>query len=224
VTPGPEERSRFDLVIFDSDGVLVDSELLANRALAQTLTAYGLATTPEQAVAEYRGRILADVVARVDARAGRSLDEQWITDFEQLRALLFKEHLTAMPGVRELIEAVVAGGVDRAVATQGKPEKTELTLGLTGLRELFDVDAVFTSYEVARGKPAPDLYLHVAERRGADPARCAVIEDTLIGMTAGLAAGMCVFGLASVASEREIAELGATPFREFAAIVPQLNG
>lgn len=214
----------FDLVIFDSDGVLVDSEAISNRALAETLTACGLPTTPEQALAEYKGRILADVHARAEERHGQPLPDGWIEEFEALRALYFKEELREIPGVRELVEQVKAAGLDVAVATQGKPSKTDLTLGLTGLRELFDDDAVFTSYGVERGKPFPDLYLHAAEARGKSPDRCAVIEDTVLGITAGKAAGMTVFGYSAETPPQAIAAAGARPFSQFNQLVDQLIG
>lgn len=215
---------RFDLVIFDCDGVLVDSEELGNRALAETLTACGLPTTTEEAVEACKGRILADVVAIMEERFGGPLPEGWIDDFERLRALYFKEELAEIPGVRGLIKAVKQAGIDVAVGTQGKPEKVALTLGLTGLDALFDDDAVFTSYEVPRGKPHPDLYLHAARSREAEPARCAVIEDTAIGASAALAAGMTTFGFARETPESEFSELGARPFTDFAAIAAELTG
>ncbi|MFT4048339.1 MAG: HAD-IA family hydrolase [Solirubrobacterales bacterium] len=214
----------YDLVIFDCDGVLVDSEAIGNRALAETLTAVGLPTTADEALEACKGRILADVVTIMEERNGGPLPDGWIPEFESLRALYFKEELQEIPGARELVEKLKAAGIDVAVGTQGKPEKAALTLGLTGLRELFDKDAVFTSYGVERGKPFPDLYLHVAEARGKDPIRCAVIEDTVLGVTAGVAAGMTVFGFARETPEAEIEAAGATPFTEFNQLVDQLIG
>lgn len=215
--------ARFDLVIFDCDGVLVDSEEIGNRALAETLTACGLPTTTEQAVEACKGRILADVVAIMEQRFGGPLPEGWIDDFEALRALYFKEGLTEIPGAREAVIAVKQAGIDVAVGTQGKPEKVALTLGLTGLDALFDPDAIFTSYEVPRGKPHPDLYLHAAEQRSVAPGRAAVIEDTMIGASAGIAAGMTVFGFARETPAAEFAEVGVTPFVDFAEIAAELT-
>ncbi len=212
----------FELVIFDCDGVLVDSEGLGNRALAETLTAIGLPTTPEEALEACKGRILADVVKIMEERNGGPLPADWIPEFEALRALYFKEELEEIPGARELVEAVKAADIDVAVGTQGKPEKVALTLGLTGLIDLFDGDAIFTSYGVPRGKPHPDLYLHAAEQRGKAPASCAVIEDTALGATAGVAAGMTVFGFARETAPAELEAAGATPFTEFNQIVDQL--
>lgn len=213
---------RFDLVIFDCDGVLVDSEELGNRALAETLSACGLPTTTAQAVEACKGRILADVVQIMEARFGGPLPDGWIDDFEALRALYFKEELTAVAGAREAVLAVKAAGIDVAVGTQGKPEKVALTLSLTGLDALFDADAVFTSYEVPRGKPHPDLYLHAAADLGSVPERTAVVEDTAIGARAGIAAGMTVFGFARETPAEQFEQLGAMPFAEFNQLVDQL--
>lgn len=212
----------FDLVIFDCDGVLVDSEAIGNRALAETLTACGLPTTPAEALEACKGRILVDVVAIMEERKGGPLPAGWIDDFEALRALYFKEELTEIPGAREAVEAVKAAGIDVAVGTQGKPEKVALTLALTGLDQLFDADAVFTSYEVPRGKPHPDLYLRAAASRGSDPSRTAVIEDTVIGAKAGVGAGMTTFGFAAETAAEEFIATGATPFTDFKALTEQL--
>ncbi|MGH2906765.1 MAG: HAD family hydrolase [Solirubrobacterales bacterium] len=198
------------LVIFDCDGVLVDSEAISNRVLAEVLSECGLPTTTADALREYKGRILADVTARAEERLGGSLPDGWIDRFEKARADAFRAELQVVPGSADAVRAVSAAGIDVAVATQGKPEKTALTLGITGLRDLFDDGAVFTSYEVERGKPFPDLFLHVAAARGADPARCAVIEDTTLGVQAAVAAGITVYGFADESDPDALREAGAT--------------
>lgn len=213
----------FELVIFDCDGVLVDSETIGNRVLAETLTACGLHTTPEQALEFYKGRLLRDVTALAEERHGGPLPDGWIEQFEAARATAFDNELKAIDGARETVEAVKAAGIDVCVGTQGKPFKTAQTLGITGLRELFDDDAIFTAYEVPRGKPFPDLFLRAAERRGADPANTAVIEDTELGVTAAVAAGMTAFGYACETSAAVIEAAGGTPF-ELMSQVPALLG
>lgn len=222
VGSNPTPAILFELVIFDSDGVLVDSEAIANRVLAETLTTRGLPTTADQALRDYKGRILADVIALANERNGAPLAD-WVDEFESRRAEAFRAELKEIDGVRAVVEAVRDAGIDRCVCTQGKPEKTTLTLGITGLRSLFDEDAVFTSYEVERGKPFPDLFLHAAASRGADPRRTAVIEDTTIGARAGIAAGMTVFGYAAETPSEEFSEIGARPFRAMAEL-PALLG
>lgn len=180
--------------------------------LAETFTAIGLPTTPEQAVQLYKGRILRDVTARAEERNGGPLPEGWVEQFEEARAKAFIAEMKAVPGSAEAVRGVKAAGVDVCVATQGKPEKTRLTLGITGLRELFDEDAVFTAYEVERGKPFPDLFLHAAQSRGVDPAHCAVVEDTVLGVHAAVAAGMTAFGYTAESPAADLREAGATPF------------
>lgn len=221
--PSSESRSDLQLVIFDCDGVLVDSEAIANRVLAEVLTECGLPTTPEQALAEYKGRILADVTARAEERNGGPLPD-WIERFESRRADAFRAELKAIDGAREAVEAVKTCGIGVAVATQGKPSKTALTLGITGLRELFDEDAVFTSYEVPRGKPFPDLFLNVASSRAVDPARCAVIEDTTLGVEAAVAAGMKVFAYAAESDPAALTAAGADATFTSMTEVPALLG
>ncbi|MBJ7355280.1 MAG: HAD family phosphatase [Thermoleophilaceae bacterium] len=214
----------FELVIFDCDGVLVDSEAISNRVLAETLTACGLPTTPAQALEFYKGRILRDVTARAEERHGGPLPDGWIEQFEAARAIAFDNELTAIDGARETVEAVKAAGIDVCVGTQGKPFKTAQTLGITGLRELFDEDAIFTAYEVPRGKPFPDLFLHAAKSRGADPANTAVVEDTDIGVTAAVAAGMTAFGYAAETPAEAIERAGGRSFKAFNQVVDQLIG
>ncbi|MGK2877825.1 MAG: HAD family hydrolase [Solirubrobacterales bacterium] len=213
---------RFELVIFDCDGVLVDSETIANRVLAETLSQYGLPTSPEQALEFYKGRILRDVTARAEERLGGPLPTGWIEEFEAARAIAFDNELRAIDGAREAVEAVKAAGIDVCVGTQGKPFKTAQTLGLTGLRELFDDDAIFTAYEVPRGKPFPDLFLHAAAARGADPKNTAVVEDTDIGVTAAVAAGMTAFGYAHETPAAAIERAGGESFTVFHQLVDQL--
>jgi HAD superfamily hydrolase (TIGR01509 family) len=215
---------KLQLVIFDCDGVLVDSETISNRVLAETLTTHGLPTTPEQALALYKGRILRDVTARAEERLGGPLPDGWIEQFEAARAIAFDNELQAIDGAREAVEAVKAAGIDVCVATQGKPFKAAQTLGITGLRELFDEDAIFTSYEVPRGKPFPDLFLRAAEQRGVDPANTVVVEDTDIGVTAAVAAGMTVYGYAHETPAEAIEAAGGKSFTEFNYLVDQLIG
>jgi HAD superfamily hydrolase (TIGR01509 family) len=213
---------RFELVIFDCDGVLVDSETISNRVLAETLTANGLPTTSEQALEFYKGRLLRDVTARAEERLGASLPAGWIEQFEAARAIAFDNELKAIDGSREAVEAVKAAGIDVCVGTQGKAFKTAQTLGITGLRELFDDDAIFTAYEVPRGKPFPDLFLHAAQSRGVAPAKTAVVEDTTIGVTAAVAAGMTVYGYAHETPAAAIEEAGGKSFTQFNYLVDQL--
>jgi HAD superfamily hydrolase (TIGR01509 family) len=197
------------LVIFDCDGVLVDSEPISNAVLAASLTTAGLPTSADEALREYKGMLLADVRARAEQLLGRPLPDGLLDDFERDREQAFRASLQAVPGAREVVRAVQAAGVGACVASQGKLEKTELTLMLAGLRDLFADEALFSAYQVQRGKPHPDLFWHAAATMGADPEDCAVVEDTVIGVTAAAAAGMRVFGYAAAEDPAALRAAGA---------------
>jgi HAD superfamily hydrolase (TIGR01509 family) len=183
-----------DLVIFDCDGVLVDSEPLSNAVLARALTRAGLSTTPEQAVATYKGLHIRDVLEHAEQALGGPLPSDFVPAFEDLRAEAFRRELKPVEGAAEAVATLRAAGITVCVASQGKRSKTELTLGLTGLRSLFADDAVFSAHSVRRGKPHPDLFLHAARTMGTPPERTAVVEDTVVGVSAAVAAGMRVIG------------------------------
>ncbi len=200
---------RPELVIFDCDGVLVDSETISNAVLARALTDVGLPTTLQASRTTYQGFLLADLVRSAEVQLGRSLPDGWLDQYERERDEAFRSELRAVPGASEAVRGVRDAGIPVCVASQGKLEKTRLTLGLTGLRELFPAGALFSAYSVPRGKPHPDLFLHAAETMGAKPSRCAVVEDTHSGVTAAVAAGMRAIGLAADSDERALREAGA---------------
>jgi HAD superfamily hydrolase (TIGR01509 family) len=202
-TPAPE------LVIFDCDGVLVDSERISNDVLARMLSAEGLTKTLAEARRDYQGLLLGDVVSAAEAELGRSLPVGWLELYERTRGEAFRQGLKAVPGAAEAVARVSAAGVDVCVASQGKLEKTRLSLQLTGLRDLFADCALFSAHSVARGKPHPDLFLHAASTMGVDPSRCVVVEDTPSGITAAVAAGMRAFGYAADSDEDALRQAGA---------------
>jgi HAD superfamily hydrolase (TIGR01509 family) len=184
------------LVIFDCDGVLVDSEPISNEVLAQALTAAGLPTSQSEAMADYKGLLMSDVVARAEKRLGAPLPVGFVEAFERDRAVEFRRSLKPVPGAASAVESIRRAGIGVCVASQGKLEKTELSLTLSGLRSLFADDALFSAYSVERGKPHPDLFLHAAAAMHASPDQSVVVEDTPIGVTAACSAGMRVFGYA----------------------------
>jgi HAD superfamily hydrolase (TIGR01509 family) len=187
-----------ELAIFDCDGVLVDSEPISSRVLAAALAAAGLPTSQPQARREYQGMLLADIAVVARNRLGRALPDGWTDRFEMDRAEAFRAELTAVAGAADAVRRVAHAGIGVCVASQGQLEKIHLTLGLTGLLDLFAPDALFTAYAVPRGKPHPDLFLHAAAAMGADPAACVVVEDTPSGVVGAVSAGMRVLGLASI--------------------------
>lgn len=217
------EKRELELVIFDCDGVLVDSESISNRILARLLTAVGLPTTLEEARRDYQGLLLAEVVSRAQAQLDRRLPDEFLEWLERERAAAFRSELRAVPGAAEAVRRVSAAGVDVCVASQGKLEKTRLTLGLTGLRDLFPDDALFSAESVLRGKPHPDLFLHAASMMGADPARCVVVEDTGSGIAAAVSAGMRALAYVAYSDDGELCEAGAESLRSLADL-PKVLG
>lgn len=176
------------LVIFDCDGVLIDSEVLACSTAVKTMGQFGLAITLEEYLG-FVGRSARDIGAVLEARFGPLPVELAATG----RARLFERfeaELQPMPGVRE---AVAGLSVPACVASSSDHDRLRLTLTLTGLHGLF-APAIFSATEVSRGKPAPDLFLHAAARMGVTPAACLVIEDSPAGIAAAVAAGMWAVG------------------------------
>jgi HAD superfamily hydrolase (TIGR01509 family) len=200
------------LVIFDCDGVLVDSEVISNEALARSLTEQGLPTTLAQARRDYQGLLLAEIDLRAQAKLGRPLAKDWLQRYERDRAAVFRRELRAVPGVAAAVQRITAAGVAVCVASQGKLEKTRLSLKLTKLDPLFPDETLFSAYSVPRGKPHPDLFLHAAQTMAAEPSRCTVVEDTPSGVTAAVAAGMRVLGYAADSDATALREAGAEVF------------
>lgn len=189
--------------------MLVDSEPLSNTVLAGALTRAGLMTTPEQAIATYKGLHIRDVLEHAEQALGGPLPADFVRAFEAVRAHAFRRELAAVRGAAETVAAIRAGGIAVCVASQGKRSKTELTLGLTGLRSLFGEDSVFSAHSVPRGKPHPDLFLHAARAMGASPDRTVVVEDTVVGVTAAVAAGMRAIGYGADSDPGRLRAAGA---------------
>jgi HAD superfamily hydrolase (TIGR01509 family) len=185
------------LVIFDCDGVLVDSEAISSRVMAAAISREGLAITAGEVQVRYQGMLLADIGADVEDRLGRRLPTDFWAQFDADRELAFAAELEPVAGAAELLQAMSRAGIRRCVASQGQPHKTGFTLGHTRLRGFFERHALFSAYQVARGKPHPDLFLHAADAMGVTPDRCMVIEDSTSGMNAGVAAGMQVIAYAA---------------------------
>jgi HAD superfamily hydrolase (TIGR01509 family) len=211
------------LLIFDCDGVLVDSEPISNEVLACMLSEQGLPTTLAQARHDYQGLLLADVAIKAQEKLGRALPVDWLSDFERRRAAVFDDELQAVPGAAKAVAGATAAGLAVCVASQGKLEKTRRSLELTGLRPLFPDHALFSAYQVPRGKPHPDLFLHAARVMGAAPGDCLVIEDTPSGVTAAVRASMPVLGYAADSDEDALRRAGAQTFHSLQEL-PRMLG
>ena len=180
------------LVIFDCDGVLVDTERIAVRIDVIVLAELGWPMTEAEVVERFMGRSDAEMTAAIEAHLGRRLPASWEEPFRHLYQEAFEAELEPVAGVVEALDAIA---VPTCVASSGTHEKIRFTLGLTGLYERF-AGRIFSVSDVARGKPAPDLFLHAAAGMGVPPAQCAVVEDSRYGVEAARAAGMRAFGYA----------------------------
>jgi HAD superfamily hydrolase (TIGR01509 family) len=210
------------LVIFDCDGVLVDSESIANRIMAESITASGIQIGYAECRERFVGGTLQRVVDTVEEWLGKPLPPNWREDFESRRNAAFRSELKAVPGAAAAVEAIRAHGTAVCVASSGSMEKMELTLGLTGLRHYFGAH-LFSASMVAHGKPEPDIFLYAAERMGYLPETCVVVEDSLLGVTAAVAAGMRVLAYAAESAPEFLQAAGAVPFAEMAGL-PGLLG
>lgn len=211
------------LVIFDCDGVLVDSEVISNTVLASALSAEGLPTTVEEARRDYQGLLLADILVKAEAKLGHPLPCDWLARYERDRAEAFERSLGPVPGAAATVRRITSAGVAVCVASQGKLSKTRLSLSLAGLSTLFPAHARFSAYAVGRGKPYPDLFLHAAAAMKAEPSSCVVVEDSPSGVRAAISAGMRVFGYSADSDERSLRGAGAEILRSLEELPQRLN-
>ncbi|MGH6626469.1 MAG: HAD family hydrolase [Burkholderiaceae bacterium] len=183
-----------EAIIFDCDGTLVDSEVPGLDVLYEQATLLGVRMTRDEAHEEFRGKSMALCVEAIGQRLAQrppNFDAEFTARVREATAARFREGLNPMPGALALVARLQR---PYCIATNGPREKAELTLGLTGLLPWFE-NRIFCAYEVGLFKPAPGLFLHAAQAMGAAPEHCAVVEDSLPGIEAGLAAGMQVFSL-----------------------------
>lgn len=209
-----------DLVIFDRDGVLVDSERLSIEVDRRVLADLGWTLSREEILHRFVGRSSAHFRSEIEAHLGRSLAGDWETPYRPWYVDAFERELTAVPGIEAALDEL---SVTTCVASSGAHAKIRRTLGLTGLLPRFE-GRIFSADDVQNGKPAPDLFLHAADRLGIVPDRCAVVEDSRFGVQAARAAGMRVFGYAGGLTPAEWLEReGATVFTDMSGL-PSLLG
>lgn len=182
--------SPFDLAIFDCDGVLVDSEPIFNRAHAEILDRCGFPIAPEALMERFCGVADAEMIAAIEAEWGRPLPADYRARVAALTDAYCAQSLRAVAGVAEALDRLE---IPHCVASSGTPERIRKSLATVGLLDRFEPH-IFSAVMVARGKPAPDLFLHAAGEMGTAPARCLVIEDSVAGVRAATAAGMTVIG------------------------------
>ncbi|MDA9436899.1 HAD-IA family hydrolase [Bradyrhizobium sp. CCBAU 51627] len=181
-----------ELIIFDSDGVLVDSEVIALTVFARIAAEEGVAISVEDAVRCFRGVKMADCVREIERRLGRGVRDSFVADVRQATALAFEAELKPVDGIHAALAEINS---PVCVASNGPMSKLTHALGLTKLLGHFE-GRIFSAYEVGSWKPDPGLFLHAAQTMGAQPPACVVVEDSLSGARAARAAGMKVLGFA----------------------------
>jgi HAD superfamily hydrolase (TIGR01509 family) len=198
---------RTELVIFDCDGVLVDSEVISNEVLGHVVTELGWPMTREQAIRRFRGRVMPEIWREVEAELGIAIGPAIDAEFRARQLAALARDVRPVEFVHELLAALT---VPFCVASNGPHEKMRTTLGATGLLSSFE-GRIFSRVDVPQGKPAPDLFLHAARSLGAEPARCLVLDDSDLGIEAALRAGMRPIGFAGTvtADARSLADAGA---------------
>ncbi|WP_411141790.1 HAD family hydrolase [Streptomyces sp. x-80] len=211
---------RYDLVIFDNDGVLVDSEPISNRILAGYLTELGHPTTYEDSLRDYMGAAVHRIHDLILERSGERLPAGFDESFHARVFEAFRAQLEPVPGVGEVLRELAADGVPYCVGSSGSHERIRVALNGTGLFAWFGEERIFSSQDVGRGKPAPDLFLHAAKVMGVPPERCAVVEDSPLGVRAAVAAGMDVYGFTAMTPAERLA--GATALFSDMAELPRL--
>lgn len=199
-------NSRYELVVFDCDGVVVDSEPIGNRVFRAFLADVGITMSEREVYANFLGRALADSLEIVEQRLGRRLADDVVAQYRATRDRALREEVQPIAGVEHIVRSL---RVPYCIASSGDYDKMRVTLGITGLLPLFD-GRVFSATDVPRAKPAPDVYLHAAARMGVAPASALVIEDTVPGVTAARAAGMTVIGFTPLTPADELIAAGAT--------------
>ena len=216
------------LVIFDCDGVLVDSEALANRVLCETLNGLGLELTATEVARVTTGMFMGDVVAWAEGQLGVSLPDTFVDDLRAADRIAFEQELKPVRGISEAIDVIVGAGIPVCVGSSGPLDKMNMTLGLTGLLPRFE-GRLFSAHQVGKGKPAPDVFLFAARSMGVDPADCVVVEDSVPGVQAACAAGMAVFAYAAPGSEdvghgpETLSAAGGDVFRDMSELPDLLN-
>ena len=180
------------LLIFDFDGVIANSEVIANAVLAEVVTELGVPTTLQESYDHYMGKRFPDVIAAVKATVGGSCPDTFGDEYRARTLARFEAELTAVEGARDYISAF--SDVPRCIASSSSPDRLSLCLDVLDLNAEFQPH-VYSASLVPRGKPHPDIFLHAATQVGVDPSRCLVLEDSPTGVQAGIAAGMRVIGL-----------------------------
>jgi len=215
---------KFEAILFDCDGVLVDSEPITNGVLRDMLEDAGWALTADECMRLFVGKMVRSEAARIEHHTGRPLTDEWMAAFYARRNAALQERLIAIEHILPTVERVHAHHDGRIACASGADRfKVEMQLAKVGLAHFFD-GRVFSGHEMPRTKPAPDVYLAAAAALQAHPTRCAVVEDTVTGVTAGVAAGATVFAYAPLDGGEPLRAAGAAHVFRSMADLPALLG
>jgi HAD superfamily hydrolase (TIGR01509 family) len=206
--PAPMKPTSFDLVIFDCDGVLVESEQLATRVFIQILAEHGFELNYEEYLRKFSGAVISKRLEVTAQTLNWTPPANFMSVFDERLAPLTERELKIVPGIHELIESL---SVPICVASNGSREEITLRLKIANLTKHFG-SAIFSGLEVPHPKPSPDVFLAAAKAFNISPARCIVIEDSVLGVTAGVRAGMKVYGHAAFTPSESLRQAGAIPF------------
>lgn len=186
--------TRFDAVLFDCDGVLVDSEPITNGVLRDMLQERGWSLTADECMRLFIGKAIKDEAAMIEANTGQPLTDEWLARFRERRNLSLERDLVAIRNAHGAVHALHRRLEGRIACASGADLfKVKLQLEKVGMLGYFE-GRIFSGHDLPRSKPFPDVYLAAAQAVGVHPARCAVVEDTITGVAAGIAAGATVFG------------------------------
>lgn len=199
-----------ELIIFDCDGVLVDSETIANRVFVEEALKLGVSISTEEAVEKFTGTSMSECIAYVETMLGDTVPDNFLQTYRERSFEAFRQELQPVKGIKSVLNQLQ---LPFCVASNGPRDKIELNLKLTGLSDYF-ANRIFTAYEIGKYKPDPHFYLTVAEQMNTPPSLCVVVEDSMAGVKAAKGAGMKVFAYTenSSHSAQLLSEAGALPF------------
>jgi HAD superfamily hydrolase (TIGR01509 family) len=209
---------QFDLVIFDCDGVLVDSERITNQVFAEMLNEIGLPVTLEDMFEKFVGRSMSQCLELIAEMLGTQPPEDFVENYKKRTTSALLSKLTAVPGIESALDKI---RLPYCVASSGDHDKMRTTLGITKLLPRFE-GKLYSVTEVKKGKPHPDVFLYAAQKHAVEPSSCVVIEDTPTGVKAGIAAGMTVYGYAALTPASRLLEAGAHGTFADMALLPSL--
>ncbi len=196
---------KIGLIIFDCDGVLVDSERITNEVFCEMLNELGASVDIHYMFDHFVGNSMSQCLEKIEALLGRPPSDNFVNEYKERTQIALSEKLQPVPGIKSVLERL---SIPFCIASSGDHEKIKYTLSHTGLYEKF-IGHIFSVTDIERSKPYPDVYLFAAKQMGYAPEECLVVEDTPLGVQAGVAAGMTVFGFSKDMAENKLLEAGA---------------